>query len=268
MRQPKVVFIYTVIAAIFFHVLVFISIYLGWFGIADGVGNNFCEATRDALIKQPANTFSNMGFLIAGLVAAYQISAGKFKQYSNALTKTIFFPTFLCICIVFLSPGSIAMHATETHIGGYFDMLSMYLIATIVLTFALKRYFRLNSFLFLLVFIAAMGVCHLFHYSTYEFPIMKHGGSFIFGVFLIVGILFEILNARRKSVDIEKKWVFATSITFIVAFAIWHIGLNENPWCRPYSLLQAHAIWHMLDALAAYFLFRLYVSENIDSGKA
>ena len=32
--------------------------------------------------------------------------------------------------------------------------------------------------------------------------------------------------------------------------------------CRPYSPLQGHAVWHALDAAAAYLLYRYYASEE------
>ena len=46
----------------------------------------------------------------------------------------------------------------------------------------------------------------------------------------------------------------------LVAFAIWN--LSQHGWCDPHSLVQGHAAWHLLDALAAYLLFRLYASER------
>lgn len=48
----------------------------------------------------------------------------------------------------------------------------------------------------------------------------------------------------------------------VLSSAIWLTGVDSHPWCHPYSYLQAHALWHILDATALYFLFRFYVSEN------
>jgi hypothetical protein len=31
----------------------------------------------------------------------------------------------------------------------------------------------------------------------------------------------------------------------------WQLGQSNGPWCRPGSLLQAHAAWHLLAAAAA-----------------
>ena len=38
--------------------------------------------------------------------------------------------------------------------------------------------------------------------------------------------------------------------------------LRKSLWCDPHSLLQGHAVWHLLDALSAYLLFRLWASEK------
>ena len=45
----------------------------------------------------------------------------------------------------------------------------------------------------------------------------------------------------------------------LVAFTIWL--LSNAGWCDPDSLLQGHAAWHLLCAVAAYWLYRLYASE-------
>ena len=47
----------------------------------------------------------------------------------------------------------------------------------------------------------------------------------------------------------------------LVAFGIWL--LSTNGWCDPDSIWQGHAAWHLLCAVAAYWLFRLYASERL-----
>jgi len=47
--------------------------------------------------------------------------------------------------------------------------------------------------------------------------------------------------------------------SILVAFAIWNAS---KAWlCQPHSLVQGHAIWHLLGAVSAYFLYRYYASE-------
>ncbi len=61
-------------------------------------------------------------------------------------------------------------------------------------------------------------------------------------------------------------WFFAGVASFLLAYAIWLTGTPDHEWCRPDSLIQAHAIWHMLTALATwcFFLF-LRTEEKIPS---
>ena len=46
----------------------------------------------------------------------------------------------------------------------------------------------------------------------------------------------------------------------LVAFAIWNA--SQHGLCDPQSLLQGHAVWHLLGAVSAYLLFRLWASER------
>ena len=47
--------------------------------------------------------------------------------------------------------------------------------------------------------------------------------------------------------------------TILTAFAIWNAA---KAWlCDPRSLIQGHAIWHVLCAVSAYYLYRYYASE-------
>jgi hypothetical protein len=254
----------TLIAAIISHSLVVLAILFAWLGPATGVGGNFCEAAREGLIKQPANTFSNLAFAVFGILAAWQLDKGKFAGNINAITRSSFFSKFFCILMVLLSPGSMAMHATETFWGGYFDMLSMYLIAAVMFCYALERMFNLKISHFITFFIVVLVICHYFHFemSDVKFPFVGFGGNFIFGVFIVSAMLLETVNHFMNKTDIQIKWAYFAIFTFILAFLIWLTGRNDHPWCHPYSYLQAHAIWHILDATALYFLFRFYVSEN------
>jgi hypothetical protein len=43
--------------------------------------------------------------------------------------------------------------------------------------------------------------------------------------------------------------------SFLVAYAIWLTGTASHPACDPDSLLQAHAVWHVLSAVATLAFF-------------
>ena len=52
-------------------------------------------------------------------------------------------------------------------------------------------------------------------------------------------------------------WFFVGVGSFLTAYAIWLTGTADSSTCNPDSLVQAHAIWHMLSAVStfAFFLF-------------
>ncbi len=57
-------------------------------------------------------------------------------------------------------------------------------------------------------------------------------------------------------------WFWAGLISFLVAYAIWTTGIDTSSWCRPDSPIQAHAIWHILTALATWCFFKFLRSER------
>jgi hypothetical protein len=260
--QNSKIFLIPLFIAITSLLLVYISLLNGWFGPAEGVGNNFCEAARDGLVKQPSNTYSNFAFIIFGVFAAWQLYSGKFNNYVNSLTNSHFFSVFFCSIAVLLGPGSMAMHASEASLGGYFDMLSMYLIAALMFSYATQRIFNFSNIQFLLMFLFVLAVCHYFHFAGFEVPIIGFSGSASFAFFVVTAMIVELVNKLKNKPRISFKWAIACSVSFLTAFLIWTVGWSDHPWCNPDSLLQAHAIWHILCGLAIYFLFRYYVSED------
>jgi hypothetical protein len=60
--------------------------------------------------------------------------------------------------------------------------------------------------------------------------------------------------ARRSYIP----WFPLGAGAFLVAYMIWLTGKAGHGWCRPDSLIQAHAIWHLLGAAATWSFFKLY----------
>lgn len=234
-------------------------------GTPEGVGGGFCEAGYHGLIKQPVNTFSNFGFIIAGLTIGWSQAKGRFAENSNLMTSGNFFSTFYACLAVLLGPGSMAMHATTTRVGGFLDMVSMYMIASFIFSYAVTRLFKWESTGFLATFLMAMSVQLYVHTLPYDVPFVGFIGSFCFGVFLILTFAVELINLVVRKVKINSIWGFASVLTMCLAFFIWNLSLSDSPWCNPSSLIQGHGIWHILNAVSVYFLYRFYVSEQVVS---
>ena len=264
MKNSKQVFYYTLLFALATFSLFMLAVANHWFGPATDVGGQFCEAARPGLIKQPANTWSNLGFIFSGLLMAFQLSQGNFSANRNPFTRSSFTAIFFSCLVVFLGPGSMAMHATETGIGGEFDMLSMYLVASFAASYAMQRYWQWNNLIFTISFLLGIVICEVVGLYHEPLPLIDYAGNLIFGIFLTVSCVVEMLNSYVRKISLERKYGYTSLGCLLLAFFVWNIWKDNSPLCDPQSLIQGHAIWHLLDAVAAYFLFRFYASEHTE----
>jgi len=107
----------------------------GWLGADVGRGDVFCEVPHDLVrVFQPANSLSNLGFVVAGLAVAWR--AGRPELLGDVLPRLRGLPTAYAVVTVLLGPASAAMHATGSVLGGHLDLLSMYLIASFAAAYA------------------------------------------------------------------------------------------------------------------------------------
>jgi hypothetical protein len=235
----------------------------GWFGPAGAANRYFCEYAQNGLLREPANTVSNLGFVVAGLASAWLLQAGKFRNNENPFTQNSVIAILFSSLVIFLGFGSTAMHATETDLGGELDLLAMYLVAGFAAAYALRRYFDWGWNGFTLAFVLAVLFCEAIgQYRQPVVPVLDYAGDAAFAFLIALAVVVEALNAIRRNIGRENKWGIAALFSFLAAFAVWNLGRNDCPFCRPDSWWQAHALWHLLFASALFFLFRLYVSEH------
>lgn len=228
----------------------------GWLGLDVGRGASFCEAARDALVRQPANTFSNLGFVIAGLAIAWHVS----RRGSGTMSATL--ATAYAVLVVLLGPGSAAMHASQSALGGHLDVYSMYLLAGFVFSYAAARLLALRAAGFAGLFVVVLGLCTIAEFTPAEVPVVMTVGNAVFALLLLAGLVLEVILRVRGASGLDLRWGFASLATLLVAFAIWGTGKDGGPLCDPQSLLQPHAVWHILDAVAAWLLYRYYASSR------
>ena len=238
--------------------LLALAVARGWLGPDVGRGADFCERAHDGVVAQPANTLSNVGFVVAGLLVARH--AQRREEPANAsYVMSSAVATFYACVVVLLGPGSAAMHATQSGWGGHLDMLSMYLVAGFAAAWAWVRWTRRGTPSFVTAYVACVAACELVGLWTDPVPVVHYAGNLAFGVLLVVAVVLETALWRRGETSLVFRHGVVALASMLVAFAIWL--LSNAGWCDPDSLLQGHAAWHLLCAVAAYWLYRLYASE-------
>ncbi len=259
----KIVFGIPLLAAIVSTVFVFVGIYYAWFGMPREGIMLFCERARDGLIKQPSNTYSNFGFVISGLAMGW-LALKQNIQTENGFTTALFYPTFFATIIVIMGPGSMAMHATNAPWGGFADLLSMFFISGFMFSYALVRFFNLSKAIFALVFLGSVITSSVVYLSEFNhFGMMLSWAEMIFATLLVLGILMEFGLRFIRGVSFNMTYGYLCLASGAVAFFVWNISRTEDSWwCNPDSLLQGHALWHILCALSAFFGFLFYRSEE------
>ncbi len=157
------------------------------------------------------------------------------------------------------------MHATQSALGGRLDMTSMYLVSSFAAAYALTRWWRRERVFFWQVFLLLVAACELVGLSERVVPVFQSWGNVIFGALLVVAITVEVMLWRRGSAHPEEgrtrlAYGAGAVASIGLAFAIWNA--SQHGLCDPDSLVQGHAVWHLLCALSAYLLFRLWASET------
>ena len=127
----------------------------------------------------------------------------------------------------------------------------MYLIATFALLYSISQLRALSGGLFVAAYIAANAVLAMLLYWV---PVYRRP---IFGLLVVAVLFVEILIRRRNGARAASRHLAIAAAIMGLAFVIWILDFTRTL-CRPESWMQGHAVWHLLGAVASWYLFRYY----------
>lgn len=213
----------------------------------------FCEMPRTgALLLQPANSFSSFGYVFAGLL---MVLLARSRDRRSAFPPPA--AAVLGLAAMIVGIGSVLLHATLTLWGQFFDLLGMYLVSGFFLVSALARWRNIPDRR-AMVYYALL--CAVLVAILYALPEVRR---WLFAVVLLAAIILELVFARPRRHQVWTGYYVAGLIANVVAFTIWNLD-QRGQLCSPESLLQGHAVWHLLGAVALWFAFLYYRSEAPD----
>ncbi len=206
----------------------------------------FCEAVRDGLVRQPANTWSSLAFCVGGVVMAIELVR---RRESRGLSP--FEAACFALASFFVGAGSAFYHASLTFFGQWLDVESMYLLVLVAFAVNVDALRPRAPKRFLAVYV---GVNLLLGALLVWVPLLRR---FAFAFVVLSVVLTDVLLRRRGL----RAWPLAPLGTaagvMALAFGIWILD-TTHVLCVPTSLLQGHAAWHVLGAVATYFLWRYF----------
>ena len=219
----------------------------------------YCEAIGPGMAAQPANAWSNLGFVLIGLLV---LADARSRLGGGRIAREPRVAWLYGAVAVFLGLGSFAFHGTMRAWGGYADVLSMHAFLAFVLAYDLDRIQRWTWTRFISWFGALLAV---FALLIGLIP-PEHGKTLFAGVVaatLLVEAAVSYPALRPWSpvglVPRRMPWFWTGLGLFVIAYAIWNISRTGGVWCDPESLLQGHAVWHLLTAASVgsfYLYFR------------
>jgi hypothetical protein len=213
------------------------------------VAHCFCEIPHtDSLLLQPANTWSSLGFVLVG----FWIMLAPWRR------ETVFagWPAlWFGLTAVVIGVGSFLLHATLTLWGQFYDVLGMYLLSGFLLAYAVHRWRGLSTLAALALYLV---VCALLIALLWAMPETRR---WLFAAVLGLALAVELILARPLRPNVRVSLLLYGLTANTIAFGIWILD-NTRTLCMPDSLLQGHAVWHLLGAIAIYFTYRYYCSEH------
>lgn len=279
---------------------------------AIGEVGRWCERVHAGLIREPANTLSNLGFVCSGLAIFWTLARDKASTHSaehGPLVGLNPLSILFGATVVWLGPGSMLMHGTNTAWGASADNLSMVMYILIPWLLNLREMGRWSYRQFFLTY-GVLVLCYAIGRELFGSRLginLNFFGTSI-GLWVISELLLRFYSPRFRWLSgmsgfvvaavfgimpwdmladpasywwcvlfwvpavfsshpprirrTYSPWCFAGIACFMCAFAIWQTGRPNNPWCQPDSLLQAHAIWHLLTAASTWCFFLFLRSER------
>lgn len=201
-------------------------------------GNNyiFCERQLCGMIVEPANTWSNIGYLIVAIMIMK-------SSHTGPRARGRFFWSTLVLFV-----GSTLFHMTGTFWGKFLDVGAMFCLSMAILTTSLERKHQLERKTGIIIFVGGIILSLIYLY-------FMRLGLFLFGAQIALSTFIEKRNAKR---------FWKSLVCFGLAFGFWLLDVKRL-WCNPDNhIISGHALWHLLAAYAIWIFFKSYEAEDQD----
>lgn len=202
----------------------------------------FCEARLCGFPAEPANAWSNLAYVLAGIYVLVWVRRHRRRPLWPA-----------GVTAIGIGIGSFAFHAFPTFYTEYADLVSMFLLSTYMLAVQLFRVAGLT------VRQAVGGYAVMLLVCCVSLWIHKDVGIAIFGVQLAMATAIEGVLYLRHPTGLARPryrdfWgligVFLLSLTFWMLDLTGLVCDPDNHW------LQGHALWHVTNSTCLIWMVR------------
>lgn len=244
-----------------------------WSGMPEAGGNafHFCEANRmDEAIRQPSNTWSNLGYLIVGLfaltLAVHDYKKKDRRASGNFLVMYPFFSVMYGLSCLYLFVGSFMYHASLTMLFQKMDQTGLYSVICMIL---ILNIYKINPYIYHKgEWKSTQGLAKLIiiilNIAFFKW-LWKLEINILVPVMLIIAISTSVYYIRKVSnTAYFVKYMYAAFFILFGAGSIWMLD-RQGVACSPQSVVQGHAVWHILTAVSMFFIYLYYRSGTLQT---
>lgn len=210
---------------------------------------DWCEASVCGWINEPANTWSNLAYLVL-TIWAYQMTKDKKGSPLKAFAPAFFFMGFF----------SFVYHASYNFFSQWLDFVGMFLMTGLFISlnfFRLGILKRANIFKFYGWFNVIFGIIVIIFYLTYV-PIQS---LILIHALFLVGSELKLRNSPNR----KPYRPFIIAVLLIIVAAVFSVLDVTRTWCNPHNhFIQGHALWHLISAVSLGFAFKFYSQFDYD----
>lgn len=202
----------------------------------------YCETQLCGWLQQPANTWSNVGYLVAAILILRSKNKSVERQF-------FFWATF----ILFI--GSTIFHMSGTHFGKMLDVGAMLALSMGICAISVQRYYHWSRRKTQVLFFSGLTLSLIFLY-IYDI------GNIPFSLELLIAGIFEIKMIREGRGRVNGKlFLSSLAVEFFAGVALI-LDLTRS-WCEPDNhFINGHAVWHLLSAAAIYVFYKAQKLET------
>jgi hypothetical protein len=209
---------------------------------------DWCEREACGWIVNPADAWSNLAYLLGALAMwwiARRAARGDLAHFAPASVAVGVF--------------SFAYHASYSWLLQFFDFVGMFVFVGLVLARNAVRLGWLSAARerpFWLALVAAASAC---------LPPLFQAGIPIQAtvlVLILASVAQELALWRRAAAAERSGYAsYGAALAALGTAAAFSLADVTRAWCRPDSLWQGHALWHLLSAAALVWLLRFYATR-------
>lgn len=210
----------------------------------------FCEAPLCSWITQPADTWTNVGFLV---VAGWVLW--------RARRDGVPILRWLGWIAVATGLGSAAFHATSTLAGQLVDQNVMLLESSLFIALNVARWRRRSGRVVAGVFVAALAPAAIL------LAVFTEAGVILFAAQVVVFLSIELRLFVRDRGATRYGALATVGALFAASWGVWWLD-RLKILCDPDNhVFTAHGLWHFLGALSFVFWYRHYRQFRWEAGR-